>query len=140
MQTKEQHCPGVPLRLLEHGQEVGAAHEYQGSSVVQHDEEVHGGWEHTSQDHHQHSEVLVHSLEQPVKSHREKDADGPGDQIADDAEAEERLVRGDVAGGRGRVPMHEQGAGNVEEAYGGGDGEEEIEETGHYGVLAGGGH
>ena len=41
-----------------------AAHEHQGSTVVHHVEEVDGGWQDTTQDHHQHGEVLVHSLEQ----------------------------------------------------------------------------
>ena len=40
--TEEQHGQRVPLRFFEYGQEIGAAHEYQGSSVVQHDEEVDG--------------------------------------------------------------------------------------------------
>lgn len=40
----------------------------------------------TPQDHHQHSVVLVHSLEQPVKSQHDEDHDGPGEEVADDAE------------------------------------------------------
>src|SRR5437867_6209864 len=83
--TEEQHGQRVPLRFFEYGQEIGAAHEYQGSSVVQHDEEVDGGWHHTTQDHHQRRVVLVHSLEQPVKSQREEDTDSPAEQVADDA-------------------------------------------------------
>jgi hypothetical protein len=57
-----------------------------------------------------------HSLEQPVKSQHDEDHDGPGEEVGDDAETEERLVRGDVVGRRARVPTHEQGAGNIDEA------------------------
>ncbi len=78
-------------------------------------EEVDGGWQHTTQDHHQHGEVLVYSLKQPVKSQRDEDHDGPGEQVAGDAETEERLVRGDVVGRRGRVAMHEQLTGYIDE-------------------------
>ena len=69
-------------------------------------------------DHHQSSEILVHSLEQPVQSQREEDSHGPGEQVADDAKTEERLVRGNVVGRRGRVPVHEQSVGNLDEAEG----------------------
>src|SRR6266478_3872372 len=92
MQTEEQHGQGVPLRFLEYGQEIGAAHEHQGSSVVQHVKEVDGGWNQTPEDHDQHSVVLVHSLEQPIKSQHEEDQDGPAEQVADYAETEERRV------------------------------------------------
>lgn len=44
---------------------------------------------------------------------------GSGEEIAEDAETEERLVRGDVVGRRGRVPPYEQGVGNVDEPQGG---------------------
>ena len=67
MQTEEQHGQGVPLRLFEYGQEIGAAREHQGSRIVQHIEEVDRGWQHTPEDHHQSGQVLVHSLKQPVK-------------------------------------------------------------------------
>jgi hypothetical protein len=62
MQTEEQHGQGVPLRFLEYGQEIGAAHEHQGSGVVQDVEEVDGGWQQTPKDHHQSRQVLVHPL------------------------------------------------------------------------------
>src|SRR5439155_4842567 len=114
MQTEEQHGEGVALRFVEYGEEIGATNEQEGSDVVQRVEEV--DWRHhqTPQDHHQSSEVLVHSLEQPVQSQREEDSHVPGEQVADDAETEERLVRGDVVGRRGRVPGHEQGVGNID--------------------------
>src|SRR2546425_5865533 len=98
MQTEEQHGQGVALRFSEYGQEIGAAHEHQGSSIVQHVEEVDGGWHQTPENYHQHSVVLVHSLEQSVKSQHEEDQDRPTEQVADDAETEEQLVRGDVVG------------------------------------------
>src|SRR6266566_4587670 len=77
MQAEEQHGEGVALRFVEHGEEIGATHEQEGSDVVQRVEEV--DWRHhqTPQDHHQSSEVLVHSLEQPVQSQGEEDSHGP---------------------------------------------------------------
>ena len=42
-------------------------------------------------------------------------------QVADDAETEKRLVRRDVVGRRGRVPAHDQSAGNIDETEGGDD-------------------
>ena len=108
MQTEEQHGEGVALRFVEYGEEIGATREQEGSDVVQRVEEV--DWRHhqTPQDHHESSEVLVHSLEQPVQSQREEDSHGCGEEITDDAETEERLMRGDVVGRRGRVPLYEQ--------------------------------
>src|ERR1700694_3075958 len=78
----------------------------------------------------QHRQVLVHSLEQPVESQHEEDQDGPAEQVGDDAEAEEQLVSGDVVGRRRRVPMHEQLAGNIDEAQWSGDYEEQVQESG----------
>ena len=37
---------------------------------------------------------------------------------------------GDVVGGRGRVPNHDQSAGNIDEAEGGEDDEEQVQEPG----------
>src|SRR5207249_4337046 len=101
-------------------QKIGAARERQGGRVVQHVEEVDRGWQHTTQDHHQHSQVLVHSLEQPVKGQGYKDHHSPGEQVAGDAEPKERLVCGDVVGRRCRVTVYEQLAGNIDQAEGGG--------------------
>jgi hypothetical protein len=44
MQIEEQHGQCAPLRFFEYRQEIGAAHEHQGCSVVQHVEEVDDGW------------------------------------------------------------------------------------------------
>ena len=52
------------------------------------------------------------------------------EQVGDYAETEEQLVSGDVVGRRGRVPTHEQSAGNIDEAEGREDDEEEIQESG----------
>src|SRR6266852_2233670 len=130
MQTEEQHGEGVALRFVEYGEEIGATHEQEGSDVVQRVEEV--DWRHhqTPQDHHQSSEVLVHSLEQPVQSQGEEDSHGCGEEIADDAETEEPLVGGDVAGRRGRVPMNEKFAGNIDEAHWPDNTEEQVPESG----------
>src|ERR1700682_3536048 len=121
MQTEEQQGQSVPLRFFEYGQEIGAAHEQQGSNVVQRVEEVDRRYHQPAQNHHQRCVVLVHALEQPVESQNEEDSDGPGEQVADDAKTEEKLVRGDIVGRRGRVATHEQSAGNVDEAQGGGE-------------------
>src|SRR5712692_3030842 len=140
MRTQEQHGQGVALRFLEYGQEIGAAHEYQSSSVVQHVDEVDGGWQHAAEDDHQHGEVPVHSVEQPVKSQNEKDQDDPAQQVADDAEAEEQLVSADVARRHGRVPTHEQFGGNVDKAEGGEEDKEQVQESGDSPWVAGRAH
>src|SRR2546425_11534394 len=101
MQTEKQHRQRVALRFVEYRQEIGAAHEHQSSSVIHHVEEVDGRGQHTTQDQHQHGEFLVHSLEQTVKSQREEDQYNAAEQIGNDAETEEQLVRGNVAGRRG---------------------------------------
>jgi hypothetical protein len=112
------------LRLVEYGQEICTAHEYQGSSVVQHVEEVDGSGQQTPEDHHQHRQVLVYPLEQPVESQHEENQDGPAEQVADDAETEKQLMSGDVVGRRGRVATHDLSAGNVDEAEGGEENQE----------------
>lgn len=68
---------------------------------------------------------------------RDHNHDGPDEQVADDAETEERFVRGDVVGRRGRVALHEQSAGNVEDADRAGDGEEQVQESGDSPGVAG---
>ena len=65
---------------------------------------------------------LVHAAEQTVESHDQKDKNDRGDQVGDYAEAEKRLVSEDSAGGRSCVPAHDQGAGNIDQAEGSGDG------------------
>ena len=74
--------------------------------------------------------ILVHSLEQPVKSQNEEDQDGAGEQVSDDAETEERLVRGNVVDCCRRVPTHEQGGRNIDEAEGGCDDKEQVQKSG----------
>ena len=69
-------------------------------------------------------------MEQPVKSQHEEDQDGPAEQVGDDAETEEQLVSGDVVGRRGRVATHDQSAGNIDEAEGGEDDQEQVQESG----------
>jgi len=106
MEAEKQHGQRVALRLFEDRQEIGAANEQQRSSVVDRVEEVDGGHHQAPEDHHQPRQSLIHSFEQPIKSEREKDAHGRCEQIADDAEAKEHLVRGDVVGRLGRVPSY----------------------------------
>src|SRR2546425_9645428 len=48
-----------------------------------------------------HRELLVDPFEQPVEREHEEDQDHGAEQIAQHAEPEEPLVRGDVAGRRG---------------------------------------
>ena len=140
MQFQEQHGQRVPLRFFECGQEIGAAREHQGSSIIQHVEEVDGGWQHTTEDHHQRGEALVHSLKQSIEGQRHENHDAPDEQVADNAETEERLMRGDVVGRRARVALHEQLAGNVEDADRAGDGEEQVQESGDSPGVAGRAH
>jgi hypothetical protein len=46
--------------------------------------------------HHQYSEVLVHSPEQPAEGQHPEDQNHPADKVADDAETAEPVVSGDV--------------------------------------------
>jgi hypothetical protein len=56
----------------------------------------------------------------------EEDTNDSGEQVADDAETEERLVRGDVVGRRGRVFTHKQSARNIDAAEDGDAKEQEV--------------
>jgi hypothetical protein len=136
-QAEEQQGQGVALGLVEDGEEIGAAHERQGSGVVHHTDEVDEGGHHAAEDDHQHSEVLVHSFEQAVEGQGEEDQDDRAGQLADDAKTEEPLVRGDVAGRGGGVAMDEQLAGNVDEAEGAAENEEQVPEFGDSAWVAG---
>src|SRR5260370_1347090 len=129
-QAEEQHGQGVALRLVEYGQEIVSAHERQGSGVAHYTDEVDEGRHHAPEDDHQHREVLVHSLEQAVKGQGEKDQDDRAEQVADDAETEEPFVSGDVAGRGGRVAMHEQLVGNVDEGEDAAVVKDEVPESG----------
>jgi hypothetical protein len=83
------------------------------------------------EDHHHHREVLVHSLEQPVKGQHQEDQDHAADQIGHDTETEEPLVSGDVVDRRCRVPLHEEFAGDIDEARWTDEDKEQIPEPGH---------
>ena len=130
-QTEEQHGQRVPLRFVEYRQEFAPAHDHQGGSVAHDTHEADKGRHHAPEDHHQHGEVLIHPLEQPVKRQHEEDQDHPAGQVAHDAETKEPLVSGDVVDRRGRVPGHEQLAGNVHETQGADDAEEQVPGSGH---------
>src|SRR6202022_580976 len=124
----------------EDGQEIVSSHERQGSCVAHYTDEVDEGRHHAPEDDHQNREVLVHSFEQAVKGQGEEDQNDRAEQVADDAETEEPFVSGDVAGGGGRVAMHEQLAGNVHEADGAGEDEEQVPEAGDSPGVAGWAH
>jgi hypothetical protein len=59
---------------------------------------------------------VVHPLEQPVKSQSKENQANRANQVTDDTETEEPLVSRDIVGGRGRVPVHEQLVGYVNQA------------------------
>src|SRR5919198_4934087 len=59
-------------------------------------------------------------LEHPVQRKGKKDGHGRGEQIAENAEAEERLVRGDVVCRRRRAAADDQLVLNVDEPQGSG--------------------
>ena len=130
VQAEEQHGQGISLRLVECRQETGTPHDHESAGVAHDVHEVDDGRHHAAEDDDQHGKILVHSLEQPVKRQHEENQDNPGTQVADHAEAEEPLVSGDVLGGRGRVLMHEQLAGNVYKAQGADNGEEQVPKPG----------
>src|SRR5438093_1043354 len=140
MQTEEQHGQGVALRWSNTDKKSAPRASIMAAASFSTLKKSMADGSTPPQDHHQHRQVLVHSLEQPVKSQREEDHDDPGDQVADDAETEESLMRDDVVGRRGRVPAHEQSVGNVHEAEGGDDGEEQVDESGDSPGVAGRAH
>jgi hypothetical protein len=139
-QAEKQHCQRVALRLVECGQEIGSAHHRQGSPVAHHADEVDHGRHHAPEDRHLHGEVLVHFLEQPVKSQYEEDQDHGADQVGCDAEAEEQLVSGDVVDSGGRVPGDKQLVGNVDQAQRAEDGEGQVPNPGDSPGVAGRAH
>lgn len=55
--------------------------------------------------------------------------DDGASQVADHTEAEEPLVSGDVVDRRGRVPRHEQLAGNIDETQGAENDQEQVPES-----------
>src|SRR6266852_5132388 len=120
MQAEEQHAQGVYLTFVEYGKEIRAAEEGEGGDVAQHIHKPDGGGD-QNQGHHQRSMRHVHAAEQTVESQDQEDENDRGDQVSDDAETEKRLVSQDVVGGRGGVPPHDQSAGNIDQAEGGGD-------------------
>src|SRR5207245_5326932 len=79
----------------------------------------------------QQGEKLAHAFDQPVKRQHEEDQDHGGEQIAQHAEPEEPLVRGDVRGRRGRVARHEQFVGDVDEAQRAEQDKQQIPESSH---------
>jgi len=102
MQAEEQQDQCVTLAACEHRQEVGAAGapapgDHEGAGIAHHVQEVDEGGHHAAHDHEQHRELLVNPLNNLVKREHEEDQDHGAEQIAQHAEPEEPLVRGDVA-------------------------------------------
>jgi hypothetical protein len=99
-------------------------------------DEVDDARHHAAEDHHQHRLGLVHSLEQAEKGQHQEDQHDRAKELADDAETEQEFVVDDI-GGRGRgVPGHEQGVGNINEADGAEEGQQQIDQTCDPGVPA----
>src|SRR6185437_3181267 len=105
-----------------------------------HVHEVDEGGHHAAYDHEQHRELLVDPFEQPVKREHEEDQDHGAEQIAQHAEPEEPLVRGDVAGRGGRVAVHEEFVGDVDEAQRAAQYKEQVPESNHSSWIAGPAH
>ena len=70
------------------------------------------------QDHHQHSESLIHFLKQTIKSQRNENPQRPSEQLADNSESEQQLMRRNIVD-RCSWTLHDQGVGNVDEAHDG---------------------
>lgn len=51
---EKQHGQGVPLRLVECGQEIGSAHDHESASVAHDTNKVDEGWHHAPENHRQH--------------------------------------------------------------------------------------
>src|SRR6266480_7306817 len=147
MQPEEQQDQCVTLRLVEDGQEVDAARapapaprDHEGAGIAHDVHEVDEGGHHAAHDHEQHRELLVDAFEQPVKRKHEEDQHHGAEQIAQHAEPEEPLVRGDVAGRRGGVVVHEEFVMDVDEAQRAAQYEEQVPESNHSSWIAGPAH
>src|SRR5437660_7771026 len=145
MQADEQHDQRITLRFVEDGQEVGVAGapgpgDHEGAGVAHHVHEVDEGGHHAAHDHEQDRELLVDAFEQPVKREYEEDQDHGAEQIAQHAESEEPLVRGDVAGRGGRVAVHEEFVGDVDEAQRAAQYAEQVPEANRPSWIAGRAH
>ncbi len=84
------------------------------AKVIHHVNEVDNGRHHTAEDYHQHSEIRIHPLKQPIEGQHEENQDEPADQFGKDTETEETLMSCDVADRRSRVPFHVQSVGNID--------------------------
>jgi hypothetical protein len=129
-QLQKQHRQRVLLRLVEDGQESGSAHDQQRAQVAHHADKEEERRHDAPKDHDEHGEVPVHSREQPVKGQSEEDQDDRAGQVGDDAQTEERLVCRDVVDRGSRVVIHEQLVGDIDEAQGVEEDQEQIPEPG----------
>src|SRR2546427_12758349 len=112
MDAEKEYAQWTTLRFDEADKESGSAgapapREQEGAGIAHHVHEVDEGRHHAAHDHEQHRELLVTPFEQSVKREYEEDQDHGTAQIAQHAESEEPLVRGDVASRRGCVALHE---------------------------------
>ena len=137
MQTEEQVRQGIELGFFEHGQEIGAAHEDQGGDFVEHIDEHDWNGDQRTQDHHLLGMGLVDRLEQAVERQDQKHGDDLVDQFARDTDSEKPLGSPDVVGRRGRVPRHDQLAGDIQKADGSDECESQIQESGDSCLLLG---
>src|SRR6267143_430281 len=112
MQTEEQHRQSLPLGLFEYGEEIGPAHEDEGSDGVQLIQKRYRDLDH-NQCHHKRGVPPVDPLEQVVQSQGHEDKTSLADELASHAEAKERLGGRDVVGGRRSVSLDDDLAGNI---------------------------
>ena len=101
------------LRLVEEENKGFAARDHNRCSIIQHVYEVQDTRHEPAEKHHEDGEFAVHSLEQFVERQRGKKAPEAGDQIADDAEAEEQFVGGNFVDGSDCIVANYKSTANV---------------------------
>lgn len=139
MQIEEQHSQSIALRLFEYGQEISPAHEDEGSDGVQLIQKGYRDLD-DNQCHHERGVPPVDPVEQVVQSQGHEDKTSLADELARDAEAKERLVGCDVAGGRRCVSVDDELAGNIHHGEEARDGREDVEQARESAWVLGGTH
>lgn len=103
-----------PAAFFERGEERLATRKQQRRNIIEHVDEVDDAWHQPPKDDHEHTEPMAHAIEQLIERQCDEDTADPGEEVGDDAKAEEQLVSGDVSGRRRRVFTHDKLANNID--------------------------
>src|ERR1043166_6299709 len=92
VQTQEKHRQRVALRFVEHGEEFTAAKETERGNIVKHIEKA-GRRRREHETQHEQRPRLVHVTQEPMEGHAKTDENYLPDEIAEDRQSKQRLVR-----------------------------------------------